>query len=181
MMEHLAGPTQITNVALETLQTDSSESGDEPKEEGIGEEDSESEKLVSDADESFAQAHVWLAQQLLRKQQLGLNNGEDYTKKAMERLRAAVAADPENIRAKVNLVTLYQTRAREAEEGSTEYIENLKLAKQSLLDLTDYQSFTRLEQVMAMPELVDVCVKLGQDLEARRACQRLYQRRLSEC
>ncbi len=122
----------------------------------------------SDTPGKFAAAHVWLAKQLIRKQRTEIFD-EARNTLAMDHLIAAVAADPENIRAKVNLVDLYLVRADELEEGSEDYIENLTLARQSLEALTAFENFNRMEQVLAMPTLVEVCVKLGDDVGARRA------------
>lgn len=152
IMRYLAGSTDIDSTKSTAIEA------------GVDSDDSEAEEAES---ERFAQAHIWLSQRLIRKQRLeGFD--EERNEKAMEHLRAAIDADPENIRAKVNLVDLYLTRAREKEEGSAEHLDNLRLAQKSLEELTAYQDFYRMEQVLAVPQLVDACVKLGDEAKARR-------------
>lgn len=152
IMTYLAGTTDID--------------GGEP-EIPDGTDPGETENTSSNEPEKFAQAHVWLSQQLIRKQQID-GFDEERNTKAMDHLRAAIDADPDNVRAKVNLVDLYLTRARSMEEGSQPYIDNLKLARESLESLTAFENFNRMEQVLAMPQLIDVCVKLGDDAAASR-------------
>ena len=156
IMQFLAGDTTVPDVVEAPVGTDDESSDPD----AASEAEEEPEKLAS--------AHVWLSQQLIRKQR---EEGFDKTrnKLAMDHLRAAIAADPENIRAKVNLIDLYLTRARTYDDGSENYMENLRLARQSLESLTAFENFNRMEQVLAMPQLVDVCVKLGDDVGARRA------------
>jgi len=143
IMQHLAGSTEI--VAKPPAAENSEDSAD-------------SETAKSNEPEKYAQAHVWLSQQLIRKQRL---EGFDRERNelAMEHLRAAIDADPENIRAKVNLVDLYLTRARSTDKGTERHTENLKLAQESLESLTNFSNFSRMEQVLAMPQLVDVCLR----------------------
>jgi tetratricopeptide (TPR) repeat protein len=160
IMQFLAGDTTIDEVAA-TPDPGTKELSED------GEEGNEA-KGAEEEPEKFAMAHVWLSQQLIRQERLE-GNDKTRNKLAMDHLRAAIALDPENIRAKVNLIDLYLTRARQEEEGSEESVDNLKLAKESLESLTAYQNFNRIEQVLAMPQLVDVCVKLGDDAGARRA------------
>jgi len=152
IMTHLAGSTEIKGT--KPASPDGSEAGD-------------SEATATNEPEKFAQAHVWLSQQLIRKQQTD-GFDEERNTKAMDHLRAAIDADPDNIRAKVNLVDLYLTRARSMEEGSQPHIDNLKLARESLESLTAFENFSRMEQVLAMPQLINVCVKLGDDAAANR-------------
>jgi len=156
VMQFLAGDTNVTPAVIVE------------KVEGEDPDATEDESDEPNEPEQFAQAHVWLSQQLIFKQR---TDGFDESRNslAMDHLRAAIAADPENIRAKVNLVELYLTRARSMEEGTEAYRENLSLARQSLESLTGFENFSRMEQVLAMPQLVDVCVKLGDDEGARRA------------
>ena len=159
VMNYLAGSTDIeAKPTASSGASGSSETAD--IEEGAASEPEEEP-------EQYAQAHVWLSQQLIRKQQTD-GFDEERNSKAMAHLRAAVAVDPENVRAKVNLANLYLTRARSLEEGSEPYIENLKLARGSLESLTAFRSFNRMEQVQAMPQLVDICVKLGDTQGAQR-------------
>ncbi len=160
IMQFLAGDTTIDEVAV-TPTSGTEATPDSGEDTG---EDSNAEVEP----EKFALAHVWLSQQLIRQQRLE-GNDETRNKLAMDHLRAAIAVDPGNIRAQVNLVDLYLTRARQLEEGSEESLDNLKLARESLESLTAYENFNRIEQVLAMPQLVDVCVKLGDDVGARRA------------
>ncbi|WP_157665232.1 tetratricopeptide repeat protein [Mariniblastus fucicola] len=174
IMEFLAGSTDITPTALVSSPepTDTGNPLDPPTTDDSSDPDVDA-AAESAEPEKYAQAHVWLSQQLIRKQRMeGMD--EAGNTKAMAHLRAAIAADPENIRAKVNLVDLYLTRARSmgpdsGEYKEEEYIENLKLARESLEALTRFQNFNRMEQVLAMPQLVDVCVKLGDDAAAKRA------------
>ena len=159
VMQHLAGSTEIKDTPAVPENTDG---------EGETSEEGEDSNSGSNEPEKYAQAHVWLSQRLIRKQRVeGFDEARNEL--AMDHLRAAIDADPNNIRAKVNLVDLYLTRASSMEKGSEPRIENLKLARQSLEALTGYTSFNRLEQVLAMPQLVDVNMQLGDERKARRA------------
>jgi tetratricopeptide (TPR) repeat protein len=132
------------------------------------------------APEKFAEAHVWLSQQLIRKQRVE-GYDESRNQLAMDHLRAAIDVDPENIRAKVSLVDLYMTRAKaldpekerrpdmDPETQKRKFEQNLRLARESLVSLTAFQNFSRMEQVLAMPQLIDVCQRLGDEQGARRA------------
>ena len=84
---------------------------------------------------------------------------------------AVISVDPDNIRAKVNLVDLYLTCARSFESGTEKNVENLKLGRKWLESLTDVEKFTHMEQVMAMPQLVDTCAKLGDADGAKQALE----------
>jgi tetratricopeptide (TPR) repeat protein len=111
---------------------------------------------------------VLRAQQLIRINRV---DGFDESRhsQALELRSDAIDTDPDNIRVQVNLVDLYLTRARSLEKGSELNVENLKLALKWLESLTAVDRFTRMEQVIAMPQLVDVYVKLGEDAKAKRA------------
>ena len=154
IMKYLAGSTDIEVATTK-------------EQDGTEQDGTDQDDTASNEPEKYAQAHVWLSQQLIRKQRIeGFD--EDRNTRAMEHLRAAIDADPQNIRAKVNLVDLYLTRARDEEEGSEAHTENLKLAKGSLEALTEFENFNRMEQVLAMPQLVDVCMKLDDKIGAQR-------------
>lgn len=109
---------------------------------------------------------VLLAKELTRK--LGTDFDEARYAEALRYLRTALDAHPDDIRAKVYLIDLYLTRARSMEAGTDPCTESLKLARNELESLTAADKFDRMEQVLAMPQLVDVCVKLGDVAAARR-------------
>jgi beta-lactamase regulating signal transducer with metallopeptidase domain/tetratricopeptide (TPR) repeat protein len=133
-----------------------------------GTQSADSETVDSSGTEEVHEAGVQLAQQLIRKNRA---DGFDEFRHAhaLELLRDAIDANPENIRAKVNLVDLYLTRARSLEQGSKLNVENLKQALKWLESLTAVKKFTRMEQVLAMPQLVYVYDKLGEDAKAEHA------------
>lgn len=169
LMQHLAGSTEIDD-SMDPAEIDGSqgESSDPAEGESSDSDANESENDRVEEPEKFAQAHVWLSQQLIRQQR---DEGFDEARNelAMDHLRAAIDADPKNIRAQVNLADLYLTRVKSVEEGSEAHTDNLRRAQETLLQLTGYQNFFRLEQVLAMPRLIDVCKQLGDDVRARRA------------
>ena len=170
IMAYIAGSTDVPEAAPEVPATavlpgDLVAGIDEATEEETEDVDPEAEE-VAEEPEKFSDAHVWIAQKLLRKQR-SEGYEEARNEKAMEHLRAAINVDPENVKAQVNLIDLYTTKADSFEDGSEENIENLKLARSSLERLTGYSNFSRLEQVLAMPQLIDVCVQLD-DLEGAR-------------
>ena len=115
----------------------------------------------------IANAHVWLSRILQREQAISGADPEK-TKAALGHLEKAIEQDSENVMAKITLANLYLAESRKAEPESPEYKANLEKARDSLLDLTS-REFTRLEQVMAMPQLVDIFVKLGDEKAAGRA------------
>ena len=156
IMEYLAGDTNI--IPVSKVEKNGDENTDETGETPVELEEPE----------KFGKAHVWLSRELIRKQRVeGFD--EERNTLAMDHLKAAIAADPENIRAKVSLVDLYTTRALSKEEGSEARLENLRLARESIEELTGYQNFWRMEQVLAMPQLVNVCIQLDDEPSARRA------------
>ena len=172
IMAFIAGSTDVPDTMDEDvtptvlpgdLIADGSKTTDETTDEEVDPDDDEDD---AEEPENFSDAHVWIAQKLLRKQR---SEGYDDARneKAMLHLRAAINADKENVRAQVNLIDLYTTKAESFEEGSEGYIENLGLARESLERLTGYSNFTRMEQVLAMPQLIDVCVKLDDRKAAR--------------
>ena len=171
IMQHLAGSTEIKD-SMDPAESENSQDTDgNPNgvdEEGETPESETPDSPTSNEPEKYAQAHVWLSQQLIKKQR---DEGFDESRNelAMDHLRAAVDLDPKNIRAQVNLIDLYRSRANSMEEGSELQIENLQRAQETLLQLTGYENFFRLEQVLAMPQLIDVCNQLGDKARARRA------------
>ena len=164
IMSFIAGSTEVSDVNHDVAATlpGNFNGGDETPE-GTDEEKQDEEREP----EKFSDAHVWLAQKLLRKQKIE-GYEEARNEKAMEHLRAAIATDVGNIRAQTTLIDLYSTKATSFEPETEGYIENLQLARESLEKLTGYNYFTRVEQVMAMPQLVDTCVKLGDRQGAQR-------------
>jgi len=173
IMQYLAGDTDIS-MAVQTNTSDPATEGVEGVE-ALGDDEESGEEP-----EQFAQAHVWLSQQLIRQQRVD-GYEESRNQLAMDHLRAAIAVNPENVRAQVNLVDLHLTKARSLDPETNRqpaldletqqklYRENLLLARESLESLTAFQNFNRMEQVLAMPQLVDVCEKLGDNDGARRA------------
>lgn len=166
LMQFLAGDTDVEPVAVGEDNVTSDDGTNDGGTSDDGTEDPESEN--PDEPKRYAAAHIWLSQQLIRRQRL---EGFDETRntEAMAHLQAAIAVEPSNIRAQANLVDLFLTRARSLEEGSTDYIDNLEKARESLEGMTGYRNFFRMEQILAMPQLVDVCMKLGDEDGARRA------------
>lgn len=136
------------------------------------EDEDEDEGREEEETDSFARAHVWLSQQLLREQQL---NGFDEKRNdlAMAHLRAAIKLDPDDMTAKLNLVQLYDSRAQQIGEGNEGYRENLELSRGVLRQITAYKEFFNIQQVLAMPRLVEVNVKLGDEVAAKRALDRM--------
>ena len=170
IMNYLAGELEPIPGEDEASKTDSdvaaddSDSSDVPAEGTAN--DIEEPEVVEE--ERFAKAHVWLAQQLIREQQRE-GGDKEKSEKAMNHLKAAVEVDPDNVLAKVNLIDLYLTRAQNAQEGTEEETENLRLAKDAMVKLTNYESFSSIYQILAMPKLINVCKKLGEEAEAKRA------------
>lgn len=163
-LEPTPGEDQASGIDSDVA-ADDSDSSDVPAE-GTANDIEEPEVFAEDR---FAKAHVWLAQQLIREQQLVGERDDVKSEKAMNHLKAAIDVDPDNILAKVNLIDLYLTRAQKAEEGSEEEVENLRLAKDAMVKLTNYESFWSLYQILAMPKLINVCMRLGEEAEAKRA------------
>jgi tetratricopeptide (TPR) repeat protein len=141
--------------------------GDKTVDEGAQTEGAKTAESES-VDSTDTKENVRLAQKLIRKNRA---DGFDESRhaQALELLSDAIAADPDNIRVQANLADLYLTRARSLEEGSEQNVENLKLALKWLESITAAKFFSQIEQVVAMSELVDVYVKLGEDAKAKQA------------
>ncbi len=127
-----------------------------------------SETVDSTETKEVDEAEVLLARQLIRKNR---EEGFDESRhqQALELLLAAIDADAENLRAKVNLVDLYLVRDKSLEDGTDPKIENLKHALKWLESITADENFTQMEQVLAMPQLVNVYVMLGEEAKAKQA------------
>ena len=126
----------------------------------------EGENAAGKHADGFPDAHIWMSRYYQRKQ-IADGMSDELTQASMYHLSKAVEQDSENVLAKISLADLYLAQSRSVEEGSEEYRKSLESARDSLVDLTN-RDFTRIEQVMAMPQLVDIYVKLGDDAGAKR-------------
>lgn len=148
--------------AVGTLQQLDGETGTEAKDQSF-----DDQSTGAQIGESTAQKPVALASELIYKLRTDGFDESRYTQ-ALSHLRSAIDADPDNVSAKTSLADLYILRANAINTGTEPYIESLKLAQKELESVTAVEHFYLMQHVLAVPQLVDVCVKLGDGAKARQ-------------